>query len=236
MDKPSILIAQSGEDFRQALERALRDRCRVHVCATGREALNLIPKLCPDILVLDLMLPEMDGLSLLQILAPEGLPMVLATTSLISPYIQDTAQSLGIDYIMRTPCAVEAVIMRVEDMAKQSYDIKARAVEVLRVLGFNPMQNGTKCLPDTISIYAKNPKQALTKELYPAVGKICEPRATGEKIEKDIRYAIKTAWKCRDTEVWWKYFPGDTRPTNGEFIERIVEVVKQKRTKMEFTR
>lgn len=234
MDKLSILIADSSDDFRRALGLRLGDRYRVRCCADGGEALVLLRQLRPDLLVLDLMLPELDGLTLLQTAAREGLhPSILATSSLISPYIQQTAEVLGVDYLIRKPCSISSVAMRIEDMAEHSGDIRERTAIILHTLGFSARQNGTKCLPVAFSLYARNPSQALTKELYPAVGKLCDPMATGKKVEKDIRYAIKTAWEIRDPEVWQAYFPQNKRPSNGEFLWEIAKAVGIRRRGME---
>ncbi len=61
-----LLIADCSEDYRTALANALTDHYHVLCCRTGTEALDILRRENPDILVLDLMLPELDGLTLLE--------------------------------------------------------------------------------------------------------------------------------------------------------------------------
>lgn len=82
---------------------------------------------------------------------------------------------------------------------------------------------GYRCLEAVIPRYHADPGQSFTKELYPDVGKL--RGITGDLVEKQIRTAITSAWLRRDPEVWDQYFPGGRKPTNGEFISRIAEVL-----------
>lgn len=227
MDNLLILIADSNEDFLQALAHALTDRYQIHYCTYGRETLDCLRQTKPDILVLDLMLPEMDGFSILQ--ACEGLhPKVLATTSIITPYIQETAEGLGIDYIMRKPCDIYSMVMRIDDLAKHRYDNDSDIPSILHSMSFSPKHNGTRCLLIAAELFSGNPEQLMTKELYPEVGKRCQPRISGKQVERDIRYAIGKAWDNGNEDAWRRYFPQGERPTNGELISRISEVLQKK--------
>lgn len=78
MDAMKLLIADGNEEFRRALAAELQGAYHVRCCGDGKEALSLLRSFVPDVLVLDLMLPELDGISLLQSAASAGLcPMVL---------------------------------------------------------------------------------------------------------------------------------------------------------------
>lgn len=119
MDTPEVLIADCNPEFRHSLASALEDHFHVHCCSTGGEALAILRQLHPQVLVLDLTLPELDGISLLLEASQDGpLPKVLATTPLVSGYITEFFSNLGIDYIMRQPCNVQAVAARVADLSK----------------------------------------------------------------------------------------------------------------------
>ena len=83
-----ILIADCNEDYRVALTAALKDCYHVRSCRTGTEAWTLLNQEQPDIFILDLMLPELDGLTLLERIYAKGLrPVVLAVTPIISTYV-----------------------------------------------------------------------------------------------------------------------------------------------------
>lgn len=225
-----LLIADSDPILGKELAALLAPRCCVHCCATGTEALKLLRELRPQILVLDLMLPELDGLALLQNAANEGkTTMILATTPLISDYILKTAETLGVDYMMRQPCDVLSTAQRVEDLSRCLRASAAGAHEyiagILQSLNFANTHHGSRCIPIAVMLAAQNPNQSMTKELYPEVGKRSDPEFTGRQVEKLIRYAIDFAWKHRDGEIWHRYFSRDQKPTNRVFIYRLAQLL-----------
>lgn len=95
--------------------------------------------------------------------------------------------------------------------------------KLLMDLGIAPNLAGYRCLVSAIQLYGADPGQSLTKEIYPAVGRTC--RITGDQVERSIRYAIDAVWQNRVDEVWRQYFPLDRKPTNGEFISRVSEIL-----------
>ena len=108
-----LLIADCSEEYRTALANALTDSYHVLCCRTGTEALDFLRRENPDILVLDLMLPELDGLTLLERSCAEGIrPMVLAATPILTGYVYSCAQRLGIEYLVRKPCDIDAIASR----------------------------------------------------------------------------------------------------------------------------
>ena len=62
MAKERLLLVDDEENLRSMLEAALRHvGFEVHPAATGREALDRVPEVRPDLIVLDVMLPDLDG-------------------------------------------------------------------------------------------------------------------------------------------------------------------------------
>ena len=109
MDQHTVLIADSSEEFCSELCRTLRFICNVRTCSTGGKTLALLNDLHPDILVLDLMLPELDGISVLKALHASGShPVILATTCLVTDYILEAAGQLDVHYLLVKPCDVRA--------------------------------------------------------------------------------------------------------------------------------
>ena len=90
MQPRKLLIAESSEEYRVALAESLTGEYHVRTCADGIQTQQLLRSFQPDILVLDLMLPGMDGITLLQLAREEGpLPMVLAQSRYISDFVLD---------------------------------------------------------------------------------------------------------------------------------------------------
>ena len=83
-----LLIAEGSEELRQALAQSLDGEFTVQTCADGEAARKLLHDFLPDLVVLDLMLPEIDGITLLRCMAAEKIrPAVLVTLAYQSPFI-----------------------------------------------------------------------------------------------------------------------------------------------------
>ena len=101
MDTRKLLIADGNEEFRRALAAELQGAYHVRCCDDGKEALSLLRSFAPDVLVLDLMLPGLDGISLLQSAAASGLcPMVLVTSRFYNDYVLTALGELSVGYML----------------------------------------------------------------------------------------------------------------------------------------
>lgn len=230
-----LLIADSNEDFLLALTDILQKRYHVLRCRDGNSALELLRRENCDIIVLDLMLPGLDGITMLENAAAEGIfPIVLAATPLLNEYVFQSAERLGISYLVRKPCDIRAIAARVDDLcgelpkpaAKQ--DDRRFVSELLLSLGISIKHDGYDYLLEAILRMAKDPDQAFTKVLYPEVGKLFN--RSGSQVERSIRAALDSAWKHHDDAVWQQYFPPDSkRPTSAMIITRLAEVLRQSR-------
>lgn len=233
MDAPNLLIADSSEEFRLALAGVLQEHYHVHCSSDGKESLDILRRLKPEVLVLDLMLPELDGISLLQTASEEGLcPKVLATTPLVSDYVLEAADHLGVGYLIRKPCDVQATAMRVGDLTNRLHthaapvDSHAYISDVLLSLGISPKHRGYHYLREAIVLMAQSPGQSVTKVLYPEVARLCD--AEPRHVERSIRSALSVAWEHRDPALWEQYFPANLHrcPTNAVFISRLAELLR----------
>ena len=226
-----LLIADCSEDYRTALAAALSRQYHVLTCRTGTEALAILYQERPDIVILDLMLPELDGLTLLERACADGLhPMVLAVTPLLSPYVFSCAQRLGIEYLVRKPCDIDAIVSRINDLSQplnsavSHIDPTSYVSEVLLSLHFSTKHNGFSYLREAILLMAKDPAQSVTKVLYPAIAHTFSCQK--ENVERSIRTAMDHAWDQGEHELWFRFFPNaQQRPTNAVFISRITEAL-----------
>lgn len=227
MHKKKLLIADSSEEFSAALQELLEDAFSVRVCWDGKEALDTMENFRPDALILDLLLPSVDGLTVLQKTAQYGsLPTVLVVTRFASDYMIDAMEQLDVDYVMRKPCPAAAVAARLLDLMREvpldpHQQTRCRVGEKLRELGFPTHPRGYACLREVLLENIHNPGQQVTKSLYPMVGKLCGGNAA--QVERAIRCLIKKAWLYRDEEVWQELFPAKRGeqaecPSNKEFI------------------
>lgn len=237
MDTLKLLIADDNEEFRQSLADALQGAYHVRTCRTGKEALALLRSYHPDVLVLNLMLPEMDGISLLENAVRSGIrPMVLATTRLDNDYVVESVSRLGVGYLMRRPCDIPSTVARIRDLSSRLVqsvvtpaDPMTQVSNLLLSLNVPTKLNGYGYTREAILIKSRNPEFAITKELYPAVAEACNCQR--DQVERCIRSAISAAWQHRDDRIWQLYFnpqPDGTipRPTNGTFITRLADSLR----------
>lgn len=232
METLTILIADSNDDFRQALSASLQNTFCVYVAETGTEALQMLKEIKPDIVVLDLMLPELDGISLLHKAADAGIfPMVLATSRLTNDYITHAVKSLGVSYLLEKPCYIPSTVDRIMDLSQQLHRSDAYAADprmhvsnMLLTLGVSTKLRGYTYLREAILLMSDSPALSITKELYPSVGALCNDTAV--HVERSIRSAIDKAWQNRNDETWSQFFLPDAkgvlpRPSNADFISRL---------------
>lgn len=237
MDKLKLLIADGTEDFRLALADALRSTYHIRQCGDGNQARELLRSFKPDVLVLDMMLPGYDGISLLQwAVSMDIRPMVLTTSRFYNDYVMESLSSLGVGYVMVKPCDLSATVSRIGDLSARIRpsvitrpDPRNQVSNLLLVLGVPTKLRGYAYLREAILLMSSDPTQSITKVLYPEVARLCG--CAPMHVERSIRSAITAAWTRRDDQLWRLYFAPDEngsiqRPTNGAFLTRMAESVR----------
>ncbi len=235
-----LLVADSSDAFVDTLCGQLGDTFEIARCDDGRDVIMLLHSFCPDLLLLDLMLPGCDGITILEsVCAMEDRPVVLVVSRIFGFYVQDSMERLGVSYAMQKPCDANAVANRIRDLAKYPRNQLLPVAEeeetihsMLRALGFSTKHIGYRCLVEAIRSMAQKPDQLYTKELYPAVGQTigCNWR----QVERDIRTAIDSAWDDRDISVWQEFFPHRVglkrKPTNSALIATLGQLLNKNLT------
>ena len=240
-----LLIADASEEFRLALQDYLQDTYVIQVCKEGNETLQMMESFRPDVMVLDLLLPGVDGVTLLQKAVDRGLhPTVLATTRFFSDYVLEAMERLSVGYVMVKPCELSAVAERLGDLIQREEetcevtqpDMRTVVDNVLRELSFQTHPRGYATLREALLETIRSPGQQVTKTLYPTIGKLCGGNT--EQVEHAIRRMIHQAWTYRNQEIWDSYFgigsDGKTTkcPTNKVFIMTVASriVAENQRT------
>lgn len=235
-----LLIADGTEAYRLALAENLRENYVVCTCQEGHEALEMMLSFKPDLVVLDLLLPGLDGITVLQRAAAAGVePVALATTGYFNEYISDAISRLNVGYVMVKPCDVQASVARLLDLTERMTepvmalpDDRTMVSNLLLALGFATNLRGYSYLRDAILAEIREPGQQVTKTLYPNVGK--PYGATGVQVERSVRTAIDKAWSRRNEGLWMQYFPGNgkgaiSKPSNAVFICTLADYIRNNR-------
>lgn len=224
-----LLIAESSEDLASALENALQDQWSLRICTDGFTAIDALQHFSPDALLINLSLSQKDGLAVLEECFPVLPPVILALTDLTSEYISQTAESLGIGYMLRLPCHIDRIKERLADMAAAQQTPPSLLQRHLKALQINPTFSGYRCLLVAIPLFKSDPEQLLNKEIYPQVAQECGLN-DDRCVERVIRYALEKAWDMRNVRIWSHYFPLDENgdvpfPGNYDFIKQLSEMI-----------
>ena len=237
-----IMLADADGEARSMLQDALEKTGRFAVIAStgdGNEALRLAGEAKPDILVLDLILPGLDGLSVLSRLEGEQLPLVLVTSSFVTQEVAAQAGDLGASMFISKPYGEDAMVESLLRLAEKA-DPRVHApgleelvTSIIHEVGVPAHIKGYQYVREAIMITVENMDviNSVTKVLYPEVAK--RYHTTPSRVERAIRHAIEVAWDRGDLETLQKFF-GYTvsnakgKPTNSEFIAMISDRIRLK--------
>lgn len=253
-DKITVLIADDNREFCGILRDYFSndpDFELVDVCSNGMEVLNVLQKQAVQVLILDLIMPYMDGIGVLEkinALNLETRPKIIILTAFGQENVTQKAVQLGVDYYILKPFNLEVLGDRVRQVVR---DVKPREesrgsitaltvhhgngknleVEVTKVIheiGVPAHVKGYQYLRDAIMLVVEeiNYLGAVTKELYPAIAQKYD--TTPSRVERAIRHAIELAWDRGDVDKINKVFgytiSGEKgKPTNSEFIAIIAD-------------
>ena len=245
-----VLLANSSEDYSTNLTAVLKQSDRyavVGVANNGVRAMELLRELKPEFLVVDMMLPQADGVAVLKAaIALEKKPMLLVLADFMTEFVSNLLVSLGVQYVLLKPCSCRAVLERLDEMRDsltprspyaraREANVEALVTSMIHEIGVPAHIKGYQYLREAVRMVIDNPDLMgrITKELYPGIAK--RFNTTSSKVERAIRHAIEVAWDRGDLETLQKYF-GYTvsnakgKPTNSEFIAMIADrlVLEQK--------
>ena len=237
-----IMLADADADARNMLQDALEATGRFTVVAStgdGCEVLPLVGDKKPDLLVLDLVMPGLDGLSILQRMEGSDRPMVLATSSFVTQETIAQAGDLGASMFIPKPYSENAIVDSLLRLAeKADPNVHAPGLEelvtsIIHEVGVPAHIKGYQYVREAIMITVENMDviNSVTKVLYPEVAK--RYHTPPSRVERAIRHAIEVAWDRGDLETLQKFF-GYTvsnakgKPTNSEFIAMISDRIRLK--------
>lgn len=257
--KSRILIVDSNMDFSSMLADRITAEGGIEIAgiaSDGAEALSLITELKPDILLLELVLPRVDGLEVLRRM-PELAPgcRIIVVSGFVTQKVVADCSALGADYFIPKPCDASAILSRVHQLcgenfaadngtcydfksgsavSKREAELEAVVTDIIHEIGVPAHIKGYQYLREAIilTINDMDMINAVTKVLYPEVAR--KYGTTPSRVERAIRHAIEVAWDRGDIETLQRFF-GYTvsnikgKPTNSEFIAMIADCLSLRR-------
>ena len=253
--KLRVLIADPNREFQQMMAALLsreRDMEAADVSSDGLETLAKVKALRPDVVLLDLVQPRLDGLGVLRRLAAqENAPPVLVLTGFVNSHVIAECSELGAAYFMPKPCDTAELIQRLRkctetkkkppdgqasaartEMKYMNYPLESAVTELIHEIGVPAHIKGYQYLREAIlfTLRSAEASAGITKVLYPEVAKRFSTTPTC--VERAMRRAIEVAWDRGDEEIRQKIFRGTVsankgKPTNSEFIAMIAEHISR---------
>lgn len=246
-EKINVLIVDDNREFCEILHNYLTENEEfsvVGVAYNGLDALKLIQEKEPDVIVLDIIMPHLDGIGVLENLETMDLaarPKVIILTTLGQEFMTKRTVELGADYYILKPFDLDVLGVRIKQLAKGSLKtvqnpVKTRHldVEVTKIIhqmgvpahikGYQYLRDAIMFVIDDVSLLG-----AVTKELYPMIAE--KYHTTPSRVERAIRHAIELAWDRGNVEMMNRFF-GYTinvergKPTNSEFIAMIADKLR----------
>ncbi len=245
--KTRIMLVDDNEELLGSLKAffAADDAMEIVGVATdGEKALELYESARPDVLVLDLVMPGIDGFEVMEKINKRDCK-ILVLSALSQDAFVTKAMNLGADYYMRKPANPETLRKRItellasrsapaaEEKAAKTRQIKNRSLEekitnIFITVGIPAHIKGYQFLREAIKLAIDNPDiiNSITKKLYPEVAEKFD--TSPSKVERAIRHAIEVAWNRGKIEninslFGVRVYNHNEKPTNGEFIALVAD-------------
>ena len=249
-----ILVVDDHDALRNAIIDALarqEDVALADGAANGAEALKLLCQRSYDVMVTDIVMPVMDGYTLMQEmrrLMPSPAPKVIVATALARDDFVMRAVELGAKFYLVKPFQPEILLghirrlVRGEEVVPLVHAATAREVSLderlgslFLTLGIPAHIKGYQYLRAGVKMAVENPAvvNRITKELYPGIAARFD--TTASKVERAIRHAIEVAWNRGRVDtlnrvLGCRVCTPEDKPTNGEFIAMLADKLRLDRT------
>ena len=238
--KKQVLITDSDEQFRNELVAALESNKEFEVmgvAADGEEALQIACKNRPDIIILDLLLPQYDGISVLDLISVRYADCkVFVATGFISNYIVSALAARRVSALLKKPCTAQCVVARINDTLQQSDipieervpDLHQQITKMIHDIGVPANIKGYRYLREAVKLAVEDIDRInnMTECIYKPIA--LADNSNPKRVRTAIMRAIEIAWDRGDLDILQSFF-GYTvsntkgKPTNGEFIALLAD-------------
>ena len=244
MEKIKVLMIDDNANLSGMVKDFFKKNKKIEICdraLDGEEGLKLISDNDYDVILLDLIMPKKDGISVLEELKNKGITKnIIVLTSYNSAEVIRNVSEYGIKYYMLKPFDLIDLEKRILDIYKvksnKVIDIFQNKLEIsitrmLHELGMPSHIKGYQYIRDGIVMIYNNPEiiGGITKELYPDVAS--KYNTTVSRVERAIRHAIEVSWNRGNWDLMEEIFGHSVdidkaKPTNSEFIVTIADKLR----------
>ena len=258
MEKLNIAIADDNALMVQLLDQIVSSDEELRVvgkAGNGEELIDIIREKKPDVVLMDIIMPKLDGLAVLDRVNHEPemkKPAFIVISAVGQEKTTEDAFELGADYYILKPFDRDTVLKRIKRarVKRPGFPVKIKAAEtnvnekeylernletdvtnIIHEVGVPAHIKGYQYLRDAIimSVTDMEMLNSITKILYPTIAK--QHQTTPSRVERAIRHAIEVAWNKGQIDVLEDMFgytisAGKGKPTNSEFIALIADKLR----------
>ena len=255
MKQISVIIADDNQKMTKMLTERMSLENDINVAAitgNGKETLRLIRELKPDVVILDTILPSLDGLAILEQMDEEDKKQssVIMLSTMGQDALTEEAFSLGARYFLLKPFDVDSLLHKIRQCKKEDnreyINIEEKEIRqerkppvtlemivtnIIHEIGVPAHIKGYQYLRDSIlmAVHDMDILNSITKQLYPAIA--LRNHTTASRVERAIRHAIEVAWSRGKMDTIDELFgytvnAGKGKPTNSEFIALIADKIR----------
>ena len=233
-EKIKILVSDDNQDFAKTLVNYLskdEDLEVVGIARDGQDAYNKIKEFKPDVALLDIIMPHLDGLGVLERVNSSDLekkPMCIILSAVGQDKITQRAIELGAQYYIVKPFDIGILVKRIKEL---KYYQPNNNSNIIHEIGVPAHIKGYQYLREAIIMVVSNVDilNQITKQLYPDIA--IKYHTTPSRVERAIRHAIEVAWGRGRQDVVERIFgytvsAAKGKPTNSEFIAMIADKLR----------
>ncbi len=243
-----VFMVDDNQEVVKAVEEYFRSHVSINIIGKAYDGEEALEKLVNqkddyDLIIIDLIIPKLDGLSVLEELKKRNIDKKsIIITGMNSLEIIKKCTEIGVNYYMLKPFSFESlenhIINSVEKVDKEliisNKDLKQAITTLLHSLGIPSHIKGYMYIRDGIDLMYNKPSMigAITKELYPEIADKYD--TTTSRVERAIRHAIEVSWSRGDYDLMEEIFGHSVdydraKPTNSEFIATLADKLRLER-------
>lgn len=217
MEKISVCLVDDNRELVQLMDDYFEEQPDIEVIGAaynGRDCLSMVEELEPDVLILDIIMPHVDGLAVLNTLRDMELknkPSVIMLTAFGQEEVMKKAVDLGASYFILKPFDLDNLgdqIRQVQGNSsvfsssknktakkeRKKQDLEASITNIIHEIGVPAHIKGYMYLREAITMVYNDIELlgSITKVLYPDIAK--KFNTTASRVERAIRHAIEVAW------------------------------------------
>ena len=246
----TVFICDDNENSLEVLSLTIKKDPRFNLVAQandGKSAIDLIERYRPDIIVLDIVMPEYDGVYIVKHIRKNMNkydPIIYILSGFGTDPIVRALNGLGVDFYSMKPVPMNVIVSNLNTLIEQRGNAaacfahdedgvkKELAEDIIRStflnLGIMPHRISSKCITDALLIYMRDPGSSplLTKVIYPEIAK--KYGLNNSSVEKNIRNAI-CQMKKNGAGIYNEIFSYSTKGhvTNGEFLSVMADYINK---------